>query len=145
MSDAPTPDQAEAVPSVEELQRTAVPAAIRHAPRVGRMIGTGVWIGIALGVVLGIALPNSTVAGRGIVVILLSLGFALIGGLIAGVIATRLDKPLKNQSDAPLFPQDAADAPAQSSPADDAADAPVDTVNSLPPSTPTARPNGDTT
>jgi hypothetical protein len=71
------------------------------------MVGTGVCIGILLGVVLGLALPNSTGAGRGIVVVLLSVGFGLIGGLIAGVIATRLDKPLANASDRPLFPQDA--------------------------------------
>lgn len=92
------------------------------------MIGTGVTFGIVLGVVLGLALPNSTGAGRGIVIVLLSLGFALIGGLIAGVIGTRMDRPLDNQADGPLFPQDAvvtervdtsADAPSAATPNQD--------------------------
>lgn len=107
MSDARIPDHADAVPSADELERTAIPAAIRHAPRLGRFLGTGIGFGILLGVVLGLALPNSTGAGRGIVVVLLSAGFALIGGLIAGVIATRVDKPVRNESTQPLFPQDA--------------------------------------
>jgi hypothetical protein len=107
VSDARTPDPAKAVPSAEELKRTAIPAAIRHAPRFGRMVGTGVWIGIGVAVVLGSVLPNSTGVGRFVVILLLSLGFVLIGGLIGGVIVTRLDKPGPGASDQPLFPQDA--------------------------------------
>jgi len=153
VSDAPTPDHAEPVPSLEELQRTAVPAAIRHAPRVGRVIGTGVGIGIALGLVLGIALPNSTNVGRGVVILLLSLGFGMIGGLITGVIATRIDRPLGNQSDGPLFPQDAI-ATEQvatrelAADAVQAADAAAGEGAATAPSahsTATDRPNGDTT
>jgi len=106
VSDAPSHDHADEVPSVEELQRTAIPAAIRHAPRLGRFIGTGIGFGTVLGIVLGAVLPNSTGAGRGIVMVLLGAGFALIGGLIAGVIATRVDKPLPNAVEWPLFPQD---------------------------------------
>ncbi len=127
------------------------------------MIGTGVGIGVVLGIVLGAVLPNSTGAGRGIVMVLLSLGFAVIGGLFAGVIATRLDKPLKNQADGPLFPQDAivtekvatreaaADAVAGSdASADDVEravgdDATADTDLSIPESPPKERPNGDPT
>lgn len=131
------------------------------------MVGTGVGIGVALGVVLGIALPNSTGVGRGVVVILLSAGFALIGGLIAGVIATRIDRPLPNHADGPLFPQDAvvteqvatttftADAVAGvgGQPRDGRGDAgddsgvesDSDAASSPPQTPPSARPNGDTT
>lgn len=71
------------------------------------MVGTGVWIGIGLAVVLGSVLPNTTGVGRFVVILLLSLGFALIGGLVGGVIVTGLDKPGPSASDQPLFPQDA--------------------------------------
>ena len=154
MSDAPTPDHAEPVPSLEELQRTAVPAAIRHAPRLGRIMGTGVGIGIALGLVLGIALPNSTSVGRGVVILMLTLGFGTIGGLITGVIATSIDSPLGNQSDGPLFPQDAVatEQVATREPEEDAMSAtdsadgqgiPREVMSADDPLT--ERPNGDTT
>ncbi len=105
------------------------------------MIGTGVGIGIALGIVLGAVLPNSTGAGRGIVMVLLSLGFAVLGGLFAGVIATRLDKPLKNQADGPLFPQDAIVTEKVATRDATATDA----TPSVPEQPPIERPNGDPT
>lgn len=115
------------------------------------MVGTGVLFGILLGVVLGLALPNSTGVGRGVVVVLLSIGFAMCGGLIAGVIGTRMDRPLANASDGPLFPQDAIvteqvatrDIVAEGSQAADAtAGSSDDGTTAI---APTDRPNGDTT
>lgn len=139
MSDAPTPDHSEAVPSAEELKRTAIPAAIRHAPRLGRFLGTGIGLGVLLGIVLGLALPNSTGAGRGIVVILLSAGFALIGGLVGGVIAIGFDGPVRHKTDQPLFPQDAARRGEEAS--TDTTNAPDASVTG----TPHDRSNGETT
>ena len=80
-------------PSAEELERMALPATLRRAPRLGRVLGTGIGVGALLGIVLGLSLPNSTGVGRGMVAILVGLGFALIGGLAAGAVATRLDGP----------------------------------------------------
>lgn len=91
MSDAPVPNDAESTPSADELDDVAIPASLRRAPRLGRIIGSGVGGGALLGIILGLTLPNSTGVGRGMVAVLVGLGFALIGGMVAGAIATRLD------------------------------------------------------
>ncbi|PKQ27069.1 MAG: hypothetical protein CVT64_01075 [Actinobacteria bacterium HGW-Actinobacteria-4] len=80
------------VPDIDELERDAILATFRRAPRLGRVIGTGVSFGAGLGLALGFLLPNSTGVYRGTVAVLLGLGFALIGGLTAGAIATRMDR-----------------------------------------------------
>jgi hypothetical protein len=60
---------------------------------LGRIVGTGIAFGAGFGLVLGFSLPNSTGVGRGMVAILLAIGFGMIGALTAGAIATRLDGP----------------------------------------------------
>lgn len=55
------------------------------------MILTGAGVGFAVGVVTALALPGHGAAYRGAVALLVGLGFALIGGLSVGAIATRVD------------------------------------------------------
>lgn len=98
MSDAKVPDDAETAPSIDELERTAIPATFRRAPLLGRIVGSGIAFGIGLGVVLGLSLPNSTGVGRGMVAVLMALGFGMICGLTAGAIATRADSRSVKQS-----------------------------------------------
>jgi hypothetical protein len=77
---------------MDELDRVAYRAVVRTAPRFGRIIGTGIVVGGLVGAVLGFALPNSTGVGRGMVALLIGLGFACIGGLVTAVIATGVDR-----------------------------------------------------
>ena len=92
MSDAPRPPEPEDAPSADELSHVAVPAHVRRAPRFARVIGTGVIAGFLAGALCGLLLPNSTGVGRGMVAILVGLGFALIGGIVTGMIAVGLDR-----------------------------------------------------
>ncbi len=87
VSDAPRPDENDQ----DAIDAAAFDAVVRSSPRYGRFIGTGVAFGIGFGFILGFALPNGTGVGRGIVGLLLALGFSLIFGLSAAAIATRLD------------------------------------------------------
>ena len=92
VSDVPHRPESEAAPSVEELDRIAIPASIRRAPRFGRVVGTGAGGGFAVGFLCGMILPNSTGLGRATVGILVGLGIGLFAGLIAGLIAVGLDR-----------------------------------------------------
>ncbi|MDN4480327.1 hypothetical protein [Demequina muriae] len=92
MSDAPRPPEPEDTPSEDELRRISMPARLRRAPRFGRVVGTGVTAGFVAGALCGLLLPNSTGVGRGMVAILVGLGFALIGGMVTGLIAIGLDR-----------------------------------------------------
>ncbi|WP_152650412.1 hypothetical protein [Demequina aestuarii] len=92
MSDAPRPPEPEDTPSEDELRRMSTPAHVRRAPRFRRVIGTGVTAGFVAGALCGLLLPNSTGVGRGMVAILVGLGFALIGGMVTGLIAVGLDR-----------------------------------------------------
>lgn len=91
MSESKVPDDAESVPDFERLERDAIPATYRRAPLLTRIVGSGIAFGVGLGIVLGVAMPNSTGVGRGMVALLMALGFGMIGGLTAGAIATRMD------------------------------------------------------
>lgn len=79
-------------PPIDELDRVAFDAVVRSAPRFGRFIGTGVAVGVVLGFILGFALPNSTNVGRGVVGMLLALGFGMVGAIVTGAIVTRVDR-----------------------------------------------------
>lgn len=92
MSDAPRPPEPEDAPPADELRRVAMPAHVRRAPRFGRVIGTGVAAGFVIGALCGLLLPNSLGVGRGMVAILVGLGFALIGGTVTSVLAVGLDR-----------------------------------------------------
>jgi hypothetical protein len=71
----------------------ALDTVVRRAPRFGRVIGTGAFGGALLGFTLGLVLPNSTEVARTMVGLVVALGFALVGGTIAGLIAVKLDGP----------------------------------------------------
>ncbi|MDX5449910.1 MAG: hypothetical protein LPK36_02660 [Actinomycetes bacterium] len=93
MSDAPEHPNADSERDVpEDLDRVAVPAHVRRSPRFGRFLGTGVGAGLVAAAVLAIALPNSTGVGRFLVFVLLALGLCLAGALVAGALATGLDR-----------------------------------------------------
>lgn len=88
-SDQPRPVE---IPDLEELDRIAVTARLRRAPRFGPILGTGIGGGFALGVILALVLPNATGVSRGMVALLTGLSLALLGGLIAGAIVTTADR-----------------------------------------------------
>ncbi len=83
MSDATTPP-----PSGVDLDANSIPVIVRRAPRFARTIATGVLCGAALGVAIGLGLPGYGAMDRAAVTVLVALGFALIGGLVAGANAT---------------------------------------------------------
>ncbi|WP_084038904.1 hypothetical protein [Demequina sp. NBRC 110053] len=90
MSDVP--ESRPAAPSAEELERKALPAHLRRAPRYGRIIGTGAVAGFVVGFLCGMILPNSTGVGRGTVGLVVGFGFACFAGLIAALVAVWLDR-----------------------------------------------------
>ncbi len=94
MSDAPDQDSAAPVDPgpPEDLDRVAVPAHVRRAPRFARFIGTGVGAAIIAAMVLSLVLPNSTGVGRFLVFLVLALGLSLIGAIVGGLLATSLDR-----------------------------------------------------
>ncbi len=94
MSDAPEHDNAAPVTPEppEDLDRVAVPAHVRRAPRFARFIGTGVGAAVVAAMVLALALPNSTGVGRFLVFLVLALGLSLIGAIVGGALATGLDR-----------------------------------------------------
>ena len=92
VTDAPKAPEPANEPSAEHLERVAVPARVRRAPRFGRIVGMGGGLAAAAGVLCGLLLPNSTGVGRGMVAIVVGLAFALFGALIAGLIAVLLDR-----------------------------------------------------
>lgn len=111
-----------------------MPAHVRRAPRFGRVIGTGVAVGFVIGAGCGLVLPNSTGVGRGMVAILVGLGFALIGGVVTGMIAAGLDRGtpryLKNAPTAAWPPADASDSrESRTDPASASADGNADAVD----------------
>ena len=81
------------LPTPEELDGSAIPAYLRRAPRFGRIVLTGALFGFALGAGVALGLPGKGAAYVSTVVLFVGLGFALIGGLVAGAIATRIDGP----------------------------------------------------
>ena len=92
VTDAPTAPEPANEPSGEDLERVAVPARVRRAPRFGRFVGMGGGLAAATGVLCGLLLPNSTGVGRGMVAIVVGLGFGLFGAAISALIAVLLDR-----------------------------------------------------
>lgn len=89
MTDQPTPEDSRAI---EDAKRDAVPAQFRLAPRFGRILGTGIVAGFVIGVVIALILPNTTTVGTFTVAMLIGAGCAILGGVIAGLIAVWLDR-----------------------------------------------------
>ncbi len=73
----------------ENLDAISVPGVLVRRPRLVRVITTGVLGGAALGVLAALGLPGEGANHRTVVALLLALGFGVIGGLVAGAIATR--------------------------------------------------------
>lgn len=114
VTDAPQNVEPPNEPSAEHLERVAVPARVRRAPRYGRIVGMGGGLSAAAGVLCGLLLPNTTGVGRGMVAIVVGVSFALFGTLISALIAVLLDrgtaKYLKN-APASNWPQDNVQSP----------------------------------
>lgn len=91
-----------AVPDEHELERVAVPATVRRAPKFGAFITTGALVGALLGLVLALVTASpDTVGGDGFIsflggdgtVRLLTAGsLAVLGGLVGGALAVRADR-----------------------------------------------------
>ncbi len=76
-------------PSPDDLDRVAVTAVVRRAPRLARVIVTGALVGVVFGAVIAAMLPGGGYLYRGTTGVLLGLSFAFLGALVAGAIATR--------------------------------------------------------
>ena len=92
VSDAPHRPQPEESASAEELDRIALPATLRAAPRFSAFVLSGGLGGFVVGFLLGALLPNSTGAGRGTVGLFIGLGIGVLGALAGGLIAVWLDR-----------------------------------------------------
>ena len=90
-TDNPAPsDIPAAVPDEQELERVAVPATVRRAPKFGAFITTGGLVGALLGLVLALVISSpdtgagygfiSFLSGYGTVRLLTALAFAVLGG-----------------------------------------------------------------
>ncbi|MDE0571941.1 hypothetical protein ON058_00750 [Demequina sp. B12] len=86
------PANSDSSPLPKDVERDAVPAQFRLAPRFARVIGTGAVLGAVAGIVIAVVLPNSTGVGTFTVALLMGAGLALMGGLVAGVIAVGMDR-----------------------------------------------------
>ncbi len=84
-------DATDDLPSQAELDAKSFAAIVRRAPRFVRIIVTGAGVGFSAGVVIALALPGHGAAYRAAVALLVGLGFATIGALSTGAIATRAD------------------------------------------------------
>ena len=97
------PSSSRPAPSLAELERIAEPATYRRAPRIGRFIATGALVGVVLGLVVAVVASSgpgsgdgaglvSFLDGDGSVRLLTALAFAVVGALVAAVIAVRADR-----------------------------------------------------
>ena len=102
-TDNPAPsDIPAAVPDEQELERVAVPATVRRAPKFGAFITTGGLVGALLGLVLALVTSSpgagagygfiSFLSGDGTVRLLTALAFAVLGGFVGGALAVRADR-----------------------------------------------------
>ena len=55
----------EAVPTEDELLRTAVPATVRHAPRYSAFLTTGTLVGLVVGLLVAVLLADGSVSSTG--------------------------------------------------------------------------------
>jgi hypothetical protein len=95
-------DNPAAVPDEQELERVAVPATVRRAPKFGAFITTGGLVGALLGLVLALVTSSpgagagygfiSFLSGDGTVRLLTALAFAVLGGFVGGALAVRADR-----------------------------------------------------
>ncbi|CAN5144542.1 hypothetical protein BH11ACT1_BH11ACT1_17500 [soil metagenome] len=91
-----------AVPDEQELERVAVPATVRRAPKYGAFITAGALVGALLGFVLVLVTSSpdtasgdgfiSFLGGDGTVRILTAGALAVLGGLVGGALAVGADR-----------------------------------------------------
>lgn len=91
-----------AVPDEQELERVAVPATLRRAPKYGAFITAGALVGAILGFVLVLvtASPDtvsgdgfiSFLGGDGTVRVVTAGALAVLGGLVGGALAVGADR-----------------------------------------------------
>jgi hypothetical protein len=95
------PDE-RAVPDEQDLERVAVPATVRRAPKFGAFITTGGLVGALLGLVFALVISSpgagaghgfiSFLSGDGTVRLLATLAFAVLGGFVGGALAVGADR-----------------------------------------------------
>jgi len=94
---------ADELPSEEELQRTAVPATVRRAPKYSAFITVGALVGIVVGLVLAIALQPavpvvteagfiSFLGGHGTVRTVCAVAGGVLGAFVGGGLAVLADR-----------------------------------------------------
>jgi hypothetical protein len=91
-----------AVPDEHELERVAVPATVRRAPKFGAFIATGGLVGALLGLVLALATASpdsvggdgfiSFLGGDGSVRLMTAGALAVLGCLVGGALAIGADR-----------------------------------------------------
>ena len=99
---APNPRPGRAVPDEQELERVAVPATVRRAPKFGAFITAGGLVGALLGLVLALVTSSpgtgagygfiSFLSGDGTVRLLTAGALAVLGGFVGGALAVRADR-----------------------------------------------------
>ena len=99
---AQRPQPGAAVPDELELERIAVLATVRRAPKFGAFITAGALVGALLGLVLVLvtASPDTgtggafmpVLGGDGTVRLLTAGAFAVLGGLVGGALAVGADR-----------------------------------------------------
>ena len=75
------PQSPQPEPAPKNLDKIAVPGILVRRPRLARVIATGALAGLIFGIVISIVLPGQTALHRAAVGTLVSVGFALLGGL----------------------------------------------------------------
>lgn len=96
----PAPEE---LPTEDELEREAVPATVRRAPRYGAFITAGALLGLVVGLVLAIALQPavpvvsdagfiSFLGGHGTVRTVCAVAGAVFGGFLGGGLAVLADR-----------------------------------------------------
>ena len=79
------------LPSEDELERTAVPARLRRAPRYRAFGVTGALVAAVLGAVL-VLVTGPEGGDPGYALLFVLLGSALIGAVLGGLVAVLLDR-----------------------------------------------------
>ena len=85
-------DPAAPVPDDETLAAIATPATVRRAPRFGPFIGAGAVLGGLVAWVLVLVFSGTTGEARTAVVLIVTAGGAILGGLVGAALAAAADR-----------------------------------------------------
>ena len=80
------------VPDAETLAAIATPATVRRAPRIGPFIATGALLGGFVAWVIVLLSSGTTGEPRTAVVLVVTAGGAILGGLVGAALATIADR-----------------------------------------------------